>query len=277
MNLLLKSIFTILLTSLITLASFAQERPQGGQGGRPGFNADKWNFIVAAGPFISPEFEGATHYRLLPIPFVRASKGNYYVQTEGPGLTANVINSSTIKAGPSIQYRGERDQDVNNTLVRQLETINSSIELGGFLSYSVPLDNPGEQVEAKIKTMFDTGNAHNGYTVSASLSYSRIIERKIRLGFSLSSTYGDDNYNNTYFGVSAADAIRGALPTYTATSGIKDVGATMNIGYSIDQNWGIVGLIGYKKLLSPAKNSPIIISAGTTNQFIGNIGISYRF
>ena len=277
MNLAFKSISTFLLLSLFTLPTLAQERPAGGAGNRPGFNADKWNFLVAVGPFFAPEFEGATHYRFLPIPFLRASKGNYYIQTEGPGLTANVINSRNIKAGPSIQFRGERDSDVRNTLVKRLQTINSSIELGGFLSYSIPLDNPGEQIEAKIKTMFDAGNAHNGYTVATSLSYSRIIERRIRLGLSLSSTYADSNYNNTYFGVSAIDAIRGAIPTYATSSGIKDIGAAINLGYSIDRNWGVVALFGYKKLLNPAKNSPIIISAGTTNQFIGNIGVSYRF
>ncbi len=36
------------------------------------------------------EFEGAKQYRILPIPYFRASKENSFIQTEGPILTTNI-------------------------------------------------------------------------------------------------------------------------------------------------------------------------------------------
>lgn len=245
--------------------------------GRPAFDPNKWNVIVAAGPFVSPEFEGATHYRVLPIPFIRASKGNYYIQTEGPGITANIFNDRNFNFGPSIQYRGERDEDVNDPIIRRFETINSSVEAGGFASYQIPLGPRGESVAAKIKILFDIGNAHNGYTVDGSVSYNKMFGQKVRASLSVSSTYADKNYNQTYFGVNITNAAISGFQPYNVGGGIKDIGATVNLNYLIDENWGILALLGYKKLLKPATDSPIIKNVGTSNQFLGTVGISYRF
>ncbi|MDG1858388.1 MAG: MipA/OmpV family protein, partial [Emcibacteraceae bacterium] len=260
-----------LLSLTAVLPSFAQ------QGARPGSNTDKWNIITALGPFVSPEFEGAKHYRILPIPYFRASKGNYFVQTEGPGLTANIYNDRHLNFGPSIQYRGERDGDLTNLVIRNFETIDSSIEFGGYVSYQFPLSHPGEAISAKVKTMFDVGNAHNGKTVSASLSYSRLIQRVIRLSLSVSSTYADQKYNNTYFGVNSINAARSGFTMYSVKGGIKDIGGTINAAYAFNQKWGLTALIGYKKLLPLVTDSPIIKNEGTSNQFLANIGVSYRF
>ncbi len=267
----MKTMFLIFLMLLVPTLSFAQ------QGARPGEDRDSWTFLIAGGPFIFPEFEGATNYRVLPIPFFRASKGNYFIQTEGPGLTANLFNHRKLKFGPSVQYRGERDQDINNSIIQLFETINSTVEAGGFISYRFSLENPGEAITARIKTMIDLGDAHNGYNVSASLSYGRIIGLKTRVNVSLGSTYADQNYNNTYFGVSQTDATLSGFNIYQANSGIKDIGGTINIAHPLSNGWGITGLVGYKKLLSPAANSPIIQNAGTDNQFLGSVALSYRF
>lgn len=247
------------------------------QRSRPGFDPNKWNVLFAVGPFIAPEYEGARRYRVLPLPFIRATKGNYFIQTEGPGLTANIINDPNFNAGPSLEYRGERDDDVNNPILKQFETVNSSVEAGGFISYRFPTGPRGEGVTAKIKAMFDIGDAHNGYTLSNSLSYAKPIGTKLRLGLSVSATYADQNYNNTYFGINAFNAAQSGFQTYQAGSGIKDIGGTLNLIYSIDEQWGLVGLFGYKKLVGASTDSPIIKNIGTSNQFLGSIALSYRF
>lgn len=241
------------------------------------YNADQWNTIISLAPFVAPDFEGSKNYRVLPIPFIRVSKSNYYAITDGPGITLNIIDDKNLNAGPSIFYKSERDNDARNDLVKNLTTINSSVEMGGFVSYRFDLNNPGEQIELKIRGLFDVGNAHNGYTVNTSLSYGKIIKQKTRLGLSISTTYADNNYNNTYFGVSALDSAISGLSRYTAKAGIKDIGTNINLAYSFDRNWGIIGVFGYTKLLKPAKNSPIIQTSGSTNQFFATIGISYRF
>jgi len=260
-----------LLSIAIVFPAFAQN------GTRPADNTDRWNVTIALGPFMAPEFEGAKHYRFLPIPYFRASKGNYYIQTEGPGLTANILNSRHLNFGPSIEYRGERDDDLTNPAVRNFETVNSSVEFGGFVSYRIALSQPGEAISIKIKTMFDIDDAHHGKTVNASLSYSRLIQRVMRISLSFSSTYADQNYNDTYFGVNSINAARSGLAEYSAKSGIKDIGGMITSTYSFNQHWGVIALIGYKKLLPRITDSPIIQIEGTSNQFIGNIGLSYRF
>ena len=267
----MQSLVIFILLVFFSTSTYAQQRPQ------ESFNLNSWNVIVATGTFVSPQFEGSKQYRVLPLPFIRASKGNYFIQTEGPGLTANILNHSRLKLGPSLQFRSERDKDVKNSVLKKFKTINSSIEAGGFLSYSIPVGPPGTNITTKIKAMFDLGDAHNGYTINSSITFSKVLNRRTRIGITLSTNFGDQNYNNTYYGLSAYNKIISGYSLYKAGSGFNDIGSSVNVTYSLKNNWGLIGIFGYKKLIGPAKNSPIIKNIGTRNQFLSSIGVSYRF
>ncbi len=265
------SLVIFVLVLMFSTSTFAQQRPQGS------FNSNSWDVIVATGTFISPQFVGSKQYRVLPLPFIRASKGNYFIQTEGPGLTANILNHSRIKLGPSLRFRSERDGDVKNSILKQFKTINSSVEVGGFLSYSIPVGPPGTNITTKIKTMFDLGDAHNGYTINSSITLNKVLNRRTRIGITFSANFGDQNYNNTYYGLSAYNKKISGYLLYEAGSGFNDIGSSVNVTYSLKNNWGLIGIFGYKKLIGPAKTSPIIQNIGTRNQFLSSIGVSYRF
>ena len=264
----IKSILTFAAISIVPNISNAQQ---------PEYNPNDWHGIIAMGVMATSDYEGSNDYRILPLPFISISKGNYSIRTEGPGVAINIIDNANFNAGPVVAYRGERDNDVKDSLVKRLTTINSSVEAGGFISYGINLDKPGERIEASIKGLYDVGNAHNGYTVTGSLSYRTVIERKYSIGITASTTYGNEKYNNTYFGVSSADALISGLPQYNADSGIKDVGATATIGYQFNNKWGVMVIGNYTKLLSPAKDSPLITAVGDTNQFFGGTAVTYRF
>ena len=62
-------------------------------------------------------------------------------------------------------FRGPRNENTRDPLVKRLTTINTSIEAGGFVSYGIDLDNPGERIEVSVRPMFDIANGHNGYTI----------------------------------------------------------------------------------------------------------------
>jgi outer membrane scaffolding protein for murein synthesis (MipA/OmpV family) len=81
----------------------------------------------------------------------------------------------------------------------------------------------------------------------------------------------------SYFTINAADSIASGLSIYKAESGFKDVGVNLSLHYIPWQNWGIMGLFSYKRLLSDAEDSPVTDIEGNNNQFIAGLMFTYRF
>ena len=52
---------------------------------------------------------------------------------------------------------------------------------------------------------------------------------------------------------------------------------TVPVVYSPNENWRIVLVGGYKRLLEDAEDSPVVDDAGDANQFLGGLLAIYRF
>ena len=88
------------------------------------------------------------------------------------------------------------------------------------------------------------------------------------------STYASGNYMETYFGVSPANAFRSGLPVYSADAGFKDVGGTVGGVMYLSKEWALSAGLQYRRLLSEAKDSPIVSDRGDANQWIAGVGIA---
>lgn len=84
------------------------------------------------------------------------------------------------------------------------------------------------------------------------------------------------DYTRTYFGISAADALRSGLAAYRPGSGFRDVGAGLNAGYYFDRHFGVIGRISANYLVGDTADSPVT-DQGSRWQPLGGITLSYRF
>ena len=82
---------------------------------------------------------------------------------------------------------------------------------------------------------------------------------------------------DTFFSVTAAQSLTSGLAVYDATSAIKDISLAFGANYSVSDQWALVGNVGYSKLLSDAKSSPIVAVQGSSDQFIGGLWAVYSF
>jgi outer membrane protein len=64
---------------------------------------------------------------------------------------------------------------------------------------------------------------------------------------------------------------------YQPEGGFKDVGLTLDLDYSLTQNWGLTGRLGYKRILGDAADSPLVENRGSADQFTSGLFLSYRF
>jgi outer membrane scaffolding protein for murein synthesis (MipA/OmpV family) len=228
-------------------------------------------YSIGAGVGVVPDYEGSEDYTAAPVPYFSAQwKSGRYIRLDGNVLKINLLANDTWSLGPVMQYRAERDVDVDNNKVSKMDKIDAAVEAGAFLGYNYDTWDIGFQLAT------DVSGEHDGMLATARTGYT-FKNDKMSTRFGASVTYADDDYMDTYFSVDKKDAIRSGLKRYKAESGIKDVGVDLTLRYSMTENWGIRGAVAYLILLEDAKDSPIVDDEGESGQIKASLVVMYNF
>ena len=226
---------------------------------------------VGAGLGFMPDYEGSSDYQGVPIPFADVKFGNgMFVKLLGLNLRANLIPDKMWNLGPVYNYRGERD-DVDNSAVDDMKKVSDANELGIFGGFNI------DNWFVSLSFLADTGNAHEGWYSELKGGYNWIINPSWALSIGASTTYADDDYMQTYFGVSGQDASRSGLDRYNADSGIKDVGIDLGVNWIITQSWSAKGIASYTQLVGDADDDSPVVDEGSEGQFFGAALVVYTF
>ena len=189
-------------------------------------SAQAGQYSIGGGIGVKPDYEGSSDYELVPVPTGAAIFENgMFVKLLGLNLRANLVPSNFWRLGPMYNYRAERD-NVDNNRVDRMEDVSDANELGiwggiNWQGWFLLLD-----------VLADTGNAHEGWTAKLAGGYNWAISEELVFTMGASTTYADDDYMQTYFGVNGRDSARSGLDTYDADESIKDV--ALDLG----ANWG---------------------------------------
>jgi len=234
---------------------------------------------VAVGGIYTSEYEGSEDYEVSPFAAARVQFGDhYYIETEGPGLRANVSTHDHIEFGPALNYRGGRDDDVDNDAVSRLREIDDAFEAGAFAKIKTNgVRHASDELAFEIDVLTDISGEHEGTLVSFGPSYSYSPTERLRLGVSASATYATDDYAETYFSVNARNVGTSGLANFDADGGFKDIGVGVSANYALNDRWGLVGIAGYNRLLGDFADSPIVDDEGDAGQMMLGAGLTYRF
>jgi outer membrane protein len=226
---------------------------------------------IGLGIGMAPDYEGSEDYEAVPLPYARVTWGDNgnYVLLNGNNVRANLW-SEKWQVGPLLQYRKERDS-VENSRVKRMKDIDSTMEAGAFIAYK----NGPWRLGLDVAT--DISDEHDGSLVTLRGGYTLTHMENLKITTSLSTTYADDDYMETYFQVDSKNVGTSGLPFYNADSGIKDVGLSVVTDYSLNKSWSIMGIVSYTRLVGDAEDSPVVDDEGSENQmFFGVMGI-YHF
>ncbi|MDO5622659.1 MAG: MipA/OmpV family protein [Paracoccus sp. (in: a-proteobacteria)] len=145
-----------------------------------------------------------------------------------------------------------------------LDKVSRGVELGLRAGYGVG-DVQGYIAARKAVS------GHEGVVGEVGVRYSTNLNDRIRLTSRVEAQYGDSDYMNSYFGVSAAEVANGAnFPVYEASGGIKAVQASLEARYALTDSSAILGRVTVGRLKNDAADSPI---TEDKNQF--SVGIGY--
>jgi MipA family protein len=234
--------------------------------------------IVAGGyAFISPVYEGSDEYRVVGFPIVYP---RFY--GDGPGLGDRftlrglddvrfaVIQHQGFEFGPLAGYTFGRDQD-DADLINGIGDVDGGLIVGGYAGYKFePFF-----IDAAFATQV-TGQDDAGYQIKVAAGVDHTITDRLDMTATLSTAYASDDYMDTYFSVTPAQAaasVAGLAP-YDADGGFKNVAVDLAFDYRLTERATFTGSVGYSRLIGDAADSSITASE---NQFRGGVGLTYTF
>jgi MipA family protein len=186
-------------------------------------------------------------------------------------------------AGPVIQGRFERTDDIKDDRVALLGEKDVALELGGEFGVAIPgaLGMPG-MLRMTVTAVHDVTDVHDSFLITPHIGFlSPVAERTIAL-FDLSATYVGEGYGKSYFDVPAIVSPDPTLAAYSLEdAGFKNVGANVmlmqSLGEGPDKGLSLFVMGSYSRLLGKYADSPIVADAGDSDTAMGMIGLAFRF
>ena len=221
------------------------------------------NFALGAAVGSAPEYMGSDSMGGVAAPTLTFGSLKWGAVDMGNGIRGLPDNGASVNA--AFRVIDERTAATTPELAG-LADIDLAIELGVGLKYQQTNWMAFGEVRKGV-----TG--HDG--VTGTLGADMILRPTDRWVITAGPrvNFGNDEFANTYFGVSNATANYAA---YTATGGALGAGVQAIATYYIDDNWLLAGGVSYEKLLGDAADSPITMR-GSEDQWRVQIGLSRQF
>ena len=203
-------------------------------------------FTIGAGVAASPEYYGSDDYKVGPT-------GSFTLGFADLGP----LRFGDLEGGESrgfsvtgaFRYLPERSASDFPELAG-LEDIDASYEVGLGASYLTDT----YEVFANLRYGFGGHESLVG-TIGSDAIFRPSDRLTLRAGPRMD--IGSADFNQTYFGVTAAEAGASSFSQFDAGAGIYSVGIDLEAEYAMTPDWSVAAGIGYERLVRDASDSPL--------------------
>lgn len=218
------------------------------------------------GASYAPDYPGSDEYSVGPTGTFRLHSAQI-----GP-LSFGDPNSRAEKLGFGLRgafnYIGARKASDHPELAG-LNDVDTAIELGLGLGYEAPAWRVFADVRHGV-----TGHHGTVGVVGGDVKVHPTDRLLLTLG--PRATFASEGYVDTYYGVSATEAVASGLPAYNPGAGLVSTGVEFGMVYDLGNDWGVEGKLGYEKLRGDAADSPIT-GLGSDSQGKASLIFTKRF
>ena len=245
---------------------------------------------LGVGAVISPSYTGSDDYVLSPIPIVSGSYGGVQFSPRGAGLSIDFLPDSAdgigVALGVTGRLRSDRAKQIEDDVVESLGELDRAVEIGPMVGVSTNgALNPYDTISAGLALGWDVAGAHEGWVLEPSVTYRTPVSRALLVSLTLSAEYAQAKVIDYYFRVTPAQSVAtgGELPAFEPDgAGFNKAGGTLLLAYDLggnlaDGGLGLVGILGYSRVLGDAKRSPLTSVRGSDHQLFAGLGIGYTF
>lgn len=224
-----------------------------------------------AGVQFVPEYPGADKLRIAPLFTGGARREGEPIGARAPddGFGFSLTGrGGPVEIGPMIQFQAERDDDDVGAAVGDIDF---AFEPGAFVNLNL---SDSFRLRAEARRGFDghegwLGDLGADFFLRPGASTVVSIGPRVRLA--------DEEYMQTYFGITPAQALASGVPVYTPDGGVRAVGAVAGITHEFTRNFGIYGYAQYDRLIGDAADSPIVQRFGSEDQFSAGLALFFNF
>lgn len=235
--------------------------------------------FIGAAVLLSSEYQGSSEEDISILPYLslknvkgfdlRATTLSYRLFEAGTGQG---FGKWSIRAGPNVGYSSGRDSDDSPTLTG-FEDVDFSIPVGGQIRSSFG------PVGLQFQVAKDIAGGHDGITADASIG---TLYRKGPFAIQpfAAAHWGNNDYHDSFFGVSAAQSAASGLEAFDADSGLYAYSANVVTWYEFGKkNTYAITLLGsYKQFTGDADDSPILNAIdGTDNEVTLALSLARKF
>jgi outer membrane scaffolding protein for murein synthesis (MipA/OmpV family) len=249
------------------------------------------DMYVGLGVQSAPRYEGAGSRKVSALPVLQIEWSNG-VFISGMNAGMHLSKSPTVEYGPLLAIQPGRDEDGTGTVVdgaygfggpvvgektrmaggrlAGMEEIGARLQYGAF--YNAYL-NPQWRLTSSL--LAGAGREHNGARLELGVQRLAFVAgERHRVSLTAGVNVVNRRYNETYFGVTGAESIRGHFPVYQPGGGLQDVHAGVRWNWVLSPSWMLTSSLQAKRLLGDASHSPL--TERPTNLTVST-AIAFRF
>jgi outer membrane protein len=251
-----------LVFSSLTANAFAQSAPE----------SNNWNLTLGVGARVTPGFLGSSEYSIRPRPVFGLSRGltsRWHSAADdaiGPGL----LFGDKWRVGLSGAILWERRESSDRRL-RGLGNEPFGFEAGVFAEYYVL---PWLRARADLRRGF---LAHDAFRGELKLDAFGSLTQNLSFGLGPRVVLATNDFNRTYFGVSAAQVAASGLPAYRPKGGVESIGFLTQATYAWTPRLRTTVSAEYRQLVGDAGRAPLVRQRGSRDQFSFGLATSYTF
>lgn len=270
----------------------AAQRPGGPGGQRPKPVFDETWATIGIGAGLVPSYSGSDDYIVFPLPLVVGRVGGVGLRPNGAGVRLDFLSpapalgprqETTFNFGPSIRFRNDRANQIEDEVVELAEDLDVALEVGLAGGVTFPgVFNPADSLTFNTGVSFDVLGAHDGFLIEPTIGYARPFGRGVLFQANVGVQFVDDNFADYYYTVTPEQSAATGLPLFTADGGLNSLSSNMVVNVDLDGNalnggLSVYTILGYSRLVGDAADTPFTADRGDANQFIAGLGLAYTF
>lgn len=234
------------------------------------------SLTVGGGVDVAPRYSGSDENRVSTALVLDYSMRNgfFVSSTRGLGYGNNLGN---VDYSAALSYRtGRKDHNVDSDdmndgsdYLRGMGNIKGSALGVVGLGY-----NFTPWLSAQLQAEVPFSQRDNGAALHVGIVSPLYHSPKNSVTMALTSSWGTNDYMQTYYGVSAPQSAASGFTQYDAGSGIYAWSLNLDWTHNFTERLSVVADAGYTQLAGDARNSPIVQRKSSPT---GSLKVTYRF
>lgn len=265
---------TLPLAAMLSISGFstqarAQAAPQASSQTTPAVVAQPdWVVTLGAGVQAGPRYPGSHSIGYLPIPAVDIEYKNRLFAKQDMPLGVYFINDPHWSAGLALQYDTTERHSADDPHLAGLANLPMTPRAKLFAAYTI------SALTVSTSAAQDIGGHAEGLVIDVNAIATLPLGTQWYLSAGPGVTWGNGQYQSTFFGITPAQNLASGLPNYTAHAGVNNVYLSLEADYLITKHWTATVNVKIAELQGSAARSPITESRQQTTS---TLSLTYTY